>query len=53
MEAPSPSPAPTENIGGPDANVGAFYDPEKDAPSKTEEENSSLEDSAALESEGE
>jgi len=50
VESPSPSPTPAETTGGPDANVGAFYDPEKDVPSKIQEESSSLEDSSALES---
>lgn len=50
VESPSPSPTSAETTGGPDANVGAFYDPEKDVPSKIEEESSSLEDSSTLES---
>ena len=50
IESPSPSPVPTEPVGGPDANIGAFYDPEKDAPSKIVEESSSLEDSSWVES---
>lgn len=53
VETPPPSPAPPEPAGGPGANVGAFYDPEKDVPSRLQEESSSLEDSSALESEGE